>query len=275
MFRYSFFIFLFILLTLSIDSAWAASNDLLVAPTRVVFLDRERMKTVNVVNRGQTEATYRISFKNMGMNPEGGYHDITKPEAGERFADPFLRFSPRQVTLKPGQSQTVRLMLRRAANMELGEYRSHLVFTTVPPESTGQSVETNDSNALSVQLIPVVSVSIPVLIQLGPTDHQVKMRDVTLQRQDGKPKSIQLVLDRTGPVSSYGDLLVFAGSGAEAVIIGELRGVPVLYPYASRRVSVSLTLPPKTPTAGPFRVAYYQRQDEQRLTTVYDETTVK
>ena len=46
------------------------------------------------------------------MNADGKIIKVDENEPG-MYSDEMVRFSPRQVTLEPGQSQTVRLLLRK------------------------------------------------------------------------------------------------------------------------------------------------------------------
>ena len=273
--RYLISLFLFVAINFIVFENASAGGDLLVAPTRVEFEDRERTKIINVVNNGNEEATYRISFKNMSMDADGAYHDITTPQNGEKFADPYLKFSPRSVTLKPGQSQTVRIMLRRQPDMQAGEYRSHLLFTALPPQSSGENVEATPSDQLSIKLIPLMSISIPALVHIGETSHNVKISNAVLNRKDNALSSVDMVLNRTGNSSSFGDIIIMAGSGLNPITVGELKGVAVLEPYPNRKVNVQLTIPENTVVTAPLQVLYYQRKGDQRLTTTYDEIEVQ
>ena len=79
-------IILLLALVLPASSRAASAGDLMIAPTRVVLEGRERTAVVNLVNRGDQEATYRISLKNMAMKEDGSYENIEEPVNGEQFA---------------------------------------------------------------------------------------------------------------------------------------------------------------------------------------------
>ena len=42
----------------------------------------------------------------------------------------MIRYAPRRVTVPPGGSQQIRILLRRPRDLEPGEYRSHLWIVT-------------------------------------------------------------------------------------------------------------------------------------------------
>src|SRR5690606_39210727 len=112
---------------------------------------------------GIESTTYRLALVNRRMSETGGFTDIDQPLPGEQFADEMLRFSPRQVTLAPGASQTVRIMVRKPSNLAEGEYRSHLLFSQQPQATGSNSIETRkDAKKIGVVITALIGASIPV-----------------------------------------------------------------------------------------------------------------
>src|SRR5689334_12319130 len=97
-------------------AAPAAHADLMLFPTRIVFEKNQRAAQLELINQGKTPETYRLSLVNRRMSETGEFAPADAPEPGERFADAMVRFSPRQVTIAPGSSQTVRMLLRKPEN---------------------------------------------------------------------------------------------------------------------------------------------------------------
>ncbi|MCA1732968.1 MAG: hypothetical protein LC732_05130, partial [Acidobacteria bacterium] len=144
----------------------ATVGDLLVAPTRLLFEGNRRSAEVTLVNIGPTAATYRISFIHLEMNEAGELVEIEEPPPGMKIAEPLVRFSPRQVRLEPNVAQTVRIQLRKPADLERGEYRSHMLFRAVPPpEELSVDPEDAPETGISIRLIPIYGVSIPLIIR--------------------------------------------------------------------------------------------------------------
>jgi P pilus assembly chaperone PapD len=85
-----------------------AQGDLLITPRRVVFEGSKRSMDLNLANIGKDTATYAISL----MKEDGGFETITDPDPGQRFADRFIRFFPRSVTLGPNEAQAVKIKLK-------------------------------------------------------------------------------------------------------------------------------------------------------------------
>lgn len=222
--------------------------DLLVAPTRVVFEGRVRTAEITLVNIGSSTATYRISFVHLRMGEEGGTKEIEAADAepGERFADELIRYSPRQVTLEPNVAQTIRMQLRKPADLDPGEYRSHLLFRAVPAAGPDLGV-TEDPTAFSVKLTAIYGVSIPIIVRHGDTSAKATLSDLELVPPSGAEAApaLRFRIGRTGNQSIYGNLTVtFVAAGGKASVIGLANGVAVYTPNLLRRAAIPLHVPP-------------------------------
>ena len=239
-----------------------------VSPKRVVLEGRQRAAEVILVNRGTSDATYRIFFTNLRMSEDGRYQEVTKPKAGEFFADKMIRYSPRQVTV-PGQgSQSVRLLVRKPRDLPPGEYRSHLVFRSLPPDNVGESIEPTDlkQGEIQVKLIATYSVSIPIIVRHGKLAADVGLSglDLKFERNTRTAATLVLRLERAGERSVYGDLSVTyeAGDGVETVI-GRIGGIAVFTPNKSRTLRLPLSLPDDLELKhGVLRVVYRARAED-------------
>lgn len=229
-------------------------GDLLIAPTRVVLEGRDKATDIMLSNKGSKEATYRISFTHLRMQPTGSYTEITEEEAKNtiKSADDLIRYSPRQVTLKPGETQIVKIMVRKPEGLADGEYTSHMLFRAVPDLTTGEDVETSKvkDDKISVRLIPVYGVSIPIIVRQGELTAQAKLEDIKVSAN-----SFAANIHRTGNKSVFGDVIV-SKSGTQEVV-GQLRGIGVLS-YADKR-QVAFELKPYT---GPLTVEYRERAED-------------
>jgi fimbrial chaperone protein len=237
-------------------STWAQA-DLMLYPTRVVFDKNLRAAQVELVNRGSTPETYRINVVNRRMSETGEFAIIKEPGPGEQFADTMLRYSPRQVTIPPGGSQTVRIMLRTPAGLPDGEYRSHLNFERVADTVDANSIDQqlkNDGKKVGVVLNALVGASIPVIVRQGETASRVSLSDLALSGEVGSASMLAFQIHREGNRSVYGDLVAtFTPKGGEAQEVGKVTGVAVYVPNALRRVQ----LPLRPPAEGEQRVGTY------------------
>ena len=239
-------IVLFIISALPVTNANAAGQ-LMVSPTRIVFEGNERTQKVNLINNGSETGRYRISFVRRKMTGDGKFEEVSENEPG-MYSDDIVRFSPRQVTLQPGQSQTVRLMLRKKRDMQDGEYRSHMLFQSLPDPATSDinKLADNNSTGLTVQLIPVVGITIPVIVRQGKLSSTVSLSEFELKQANTvkAENTLSFKINREGNSSAYGDFRVyFTPRGGETVVLAQVNGVAVYTPLASRSVDIRLQTP--------------------------------
>lgn len=255
-------------------------GDLGVTPTRLVFENRDRTAQVTLINRAATAATYRIGFLHLRMDENGQPTEITEAGPGERFADDLLRFSPRQVTLAPGETQTVRLLLRKPEGLAAGEYRSHLMFQEVPAEG-GQDVEALGApeKGVAIRLTPIFRIAIPVLVRQGELEAEARLSDITFlpPANEGASPRLSLILHQTGSRSLFGDMTVtFVPASGPEVEAARIKGLPLYAPAESRRVDVALDLPPGLDLqSGRLRVRFEEGETEGRRASAQAEISLR
>lgn len=249
-------------------AAFPAAADLMLFPTRVVFDKNQRAAQVELINTGQENATYRIHLVNRRMSETGDFSAVASPLPGEQFADAMLRYSPRQVTLAPGRGQTIRIMVRKPANLAAGEYRSHLQFDRVPDASGASSIQDQMAKPgpgeVGVQLKALVGVSIPVIVRQGETQATVALSGLELLKPAAAAvPTVAAVLQRSGNRSVYGDLMAtFTPQGGTPVEVGKAGGVAVYTPNPLRRIRMELKPPAGTALAhGTLRMIYRERAE--------------
>lgn len=233
--------FLPLICLLFAQPAWAV-GELMISPTRVVIEGRQRSATLYLVNRGQETSTYRLSFIRQRMTEDGKFQLVEKPLPGEQFSDEMIRFAPKEVTLPPGGSQTVRMMVRKPANLPDGEYRSHLQFRLIPQaDEIGKSVDRlfPSQKGIRVRLTPIFGVTIPVIVRQGLTSASLRLADLKLEQSN-----LDLHVLRDGNRSLYGDLVAsWVPKGGKSTLIGEMKGLAIYAPNSSRYIRLPLQIP--------------------------------
>jgi hypothetical protein len=244
----------------------AAAADLMLHPTRIVFDKNQRAAQVELVNSGSRTLTYRISLVNRRMNETGDFSDAAPPQPGEQFAVKMLRYSPRQVVLAPGASQTVRIQLRKPADLEPGEYRSHLMFAQVAeaaPAAGNAAAPSGAGEGLEIKLTPLLGASIPVIVRHGQTAATAALSELSVEAAAAdRPPVLAFDLRREGNRSLYGDLVVTLTppGGSEQPLV-RVNGVAVYAPNPLRRVRMALP-PSASEAGGTLRVVFQERPDD-------------
>ncbi len=128
---------------------------LLIAPTKLNMGGRKRSETITVKNQAAERTTYRLKMVAPLDSDPGG------------DASAWVRFSPRRITLEPGESQVVRVLVRKPAELETGDYTARLLVQAIP-EAAPKREKVKPGQGVGVQLTIVYGVTIPILI-----DHQL------------------------------------------------------------------------------------------------------
>lgn len=268
---------LFCIMVFSSDPA-LAQGDLLITPRRIVFDGSQRSVDINLANTGKDTATYAISLIQIRMLEDGGFETITAPDPGQQFADRFIRFFPRSVTLGPNEAQVVKVQVVRTNEMTAGEYRSHFYFRAVPKvKPLGEENTKRDSTAIAVRLTPIFGITIPVIIRNGESNANVTISDVTFTLANDTVPRISFKFNRTGNMSVYGDINVDHISAAGKVTrVGTANGVAVYTPNLSRRFQFDLmNLPGVDYKTGTLRVIYSASSDVKPARFAEAEVTLK
>ena len=235
------------LLLLLLWGPQSALAGLMIYPTRVVLESKARSAQVELINNGDKPETYRIGIFNRRMTETGEIVAADKPQAGEQFAADMLRYSPRQVTLQPGKSQTVRIMVRKPAGLAAGEYRSHLQFDRVADAEGAASLENlakPEKGEIAIVLQALVGASIPVIVRQGETRVTTTLTDLTLEPGKDNAPLLSFTIRRDGTRSAYGDLVVtFTPAGGSPLEVAKVSGVAVYVPNALRKNKLPIKLP--------------------------------
>jgi hypothetical protein len=254
-----------------------ASAELLIAPTRIVLGPTERSTELVVVNKGGEEAAFRISLENRRMNLDGSMEEVSEGAEtieGENFAKDFIRFSPRRIVLDAGERQTVRVSARLEADMEPGEYRSHLRLQGAPLSAgrTLQSATSTEGGDLSIQLIAIRSITIPVIMRVGQLDAEVQIESVDIRDTDAEDETLLVArLTRTGNRSTYGDIKIFSPDQPEPIYFA--RGIALYTPNKERDLVLPIPTELTNSLSGKDIRIEYVSSDPQAPGVIADLTT--
>ncbi|MCK0163145.1 hypothetical protein [Marinobacter sp. S6332] len=219
-----------------------------------------RSATLVLRNTSQGARTYRLMWEDKRVNEAGNYV-MVEPDQNWPSASGMIRFSPRQITVGPGENQTVRLNFRPPADLKPGEYRSHLKLQVIGEESEPAGVfemDDPDREGVSFRLFMQMSFSIPVIARYKVSAPEVKIADVAVVPATNQTNmALAITLERTGEASSSGDLIVEMQRNANSPVerIGSSKEVSVFHETSRKIVKVSLR-DSAVPAGAWIRVAY-------------------
>ena len=239
----------------------------MIMPKRLVFDGFQRSQEINLANTGSDTAVYAISFINYKMTENGNFEQVEEPEEGQRFAENFLRYFPRRVTLAPNEAQTIRVQLTRTGNLEQGEYRSHMYFRAVEEQTALGEEETADSEGISINIKTVFGISIPIIIRDGQSTTRVELNNVDLDTSRDRPR-LSLDINRFGNMSVYGNLnVVHISPQGRETDVGAVKGVSVYTPNNTRKFSFELRNADGVDLdSGNLRVSYSEEKGDTMVT---------
>ncbi len=209
-------------------------GDVNLFPKRVVLEGRRQIASIGLYNKTANEGDYEIRIVDMAMTPEGrlisfdnGLSEADKAKV--KTASGFLRYSPRRVTLRGNEAQTIRIMARADAELPDGEYRSHFMVTAIPRDSDGFSIEDATSQTseggIGVTIRPRFGISIPVIIRIGDTTLDVGIVNPQLLTARDGSQAVAFTLTRKGTRSAFGDLSITQKGADEPLAIAKGIGV--------------------------------------------------
>ena len=231
-----------ILISILFSNSLKAQGNLLITPRRAVFEGSKRSLDINLANTGEDTATYAISIIQIRMKDDGGFETITEPDPGQRFADSYIRFFPRSVTLGPNEAQVVKVQLTKTNELTPGEYRSHFYFRAIPKQKPlGEEEKVKDTTTISVTLTPIFGITIPVIIRVGESSAKVTLTDLSFQTVNDTIPKFSMTFNRSGNMSVYGDLAVdYISLQGKITRVGIANGVAVYTPNAKRQFQFNL-----------------------------------
>lgn len=260
--------FLILLLCNTSTNIIMAQGDLVIFPKRVVFEEKNRIQQINLANTGKDTAVYNMSFVEFRMTELGNFEEITVPDLGQQFATPYLRVYPRQVTLAPNESQTVKVQLINSNKLQVGEYRSHLYFRAVKTtKPLGQEESIDKAAGLSVKIEAVFGISIANIIRKGESNTSITLSGLHYENKKDLGAFLHFDINRIGNMSSYGDITVnYISPQNKSYEVGKIKGIGVYTPGTLRRNTIALQKPKDINfEGGKFKVIYTENEDKAVL----------
>jgi fimbrial chaperone protein len=256
---------------IALMSFWVEAN-LVIHPIRVQFNSGDRSTEVTLLNDSKTTNTYRLELQDKKAKKGGGYIDLTADTInGFPTASSMIRFTPRQVTLKPGERQTIKLSLRRPARLAEGEYRSHLLFKALPPPASLARPD-EQTAGLTMRLNLVTSFVIPVVVQHGTANSKVSLAAASIHYDTTTPsKSNVLVeINRVGKFSTYGDLEAYwTPQGGKERLIAKAASFSAWPELNNTSIALAWVGADFAPSNGKLRILYKGMRDF-RGQTIFD-----
>lgn len=255
-----------IFLTMAINSALA---NLMITPQRIVFEERQRSASVNLINTSNQTNTYRLHWVQKKQGANGRFIDIPQKSNEVPSASPMLRFSPRQITLSPGEKQTIRIALRRKSGLKNAELRSYLLFQALPSED---EVTFGKRKGSRIKINLLLGFAIPVIVRQGKLNATASISEIKLRKSINKNEyvyGVNLTLKRGGVHTVIGSVKILwkKRKSEKYKQVGILNNVSI-YPEAPT-IQHFVGLNDFKPSSGYLKISYEgQKEFEGKLLDV-------
>ena len=212
-----------------------------VSMKRIIFEGSTRSEVLTIINNTGETQTYRLGWRKYKMDERNSLKAVPEgqDDGSVLWADKMLRFAPRRVTIAPGSSQQIRLLLRRPADIQETEYRSHLwIVTETKPDRFDIETQNGDQN---IKLAVQPAISLPVFVRHGSLDAEASIDDAKLARS-ARGLKVSFTLNRQGSSSIYGDFDFVCKDGNKDVVLRQVRGISVYTEIDKRYMDFDIPL---------------------------------
>lgn len=223
---------------------------------RIVFDNQKRSEILTLINNTAQPKTYRLGWRKYRMSETQSLQLIDEGEDSSDilWADDMIRFAPRRVTVPPGGSQQIRLLLRRPKDLQEAEYRAHLwiIGETKPENYTADTGSNQQAIRLSVQ----PAISLPIFVRNGNLSATANITNTQLTRTATGLK-LSFDLNREGNRSIYGDFDFICTDTGQEIVLRQIRGIAVYTDINKRSLSYDINLnEAATPSCNTVKILY-------------------
>jgi P pilus assembly chaperone PapD len=181
--------------------------------------------TINVINNTNTPFRARVYSESFTYEKEEGFNIVSQNEAS---LVPYLRFSPRELTVPAGVTRRIRLNVQLPSNLPAGEYRS-AVFT----ENLDQQKRIDRKGAVTN-----ITTRIGVTMFVRRGDHLPKLT-ITTASWDSVKSHILLSLNNSGRASAYPEVDWTISQAGKTIKTGKVNPTGIV-PNSDRTISISI-----------------------------------
>jgi hypothetical protein len=197
--------------------AMAQVNGLLIAPTQLVFTPSQTAQSMSVANRSAAPMRLSVYLSDEVMTPAGAV--ATLAEGFPYTARKLVRFMPESIELAPGQYQTIRVLVRRPADLASGDYHSHLMIEQLPVSAT--TTTSGTPRGVKFGVTTLVTFGMPVIVQHGTISSSLTLQGLApwprMQPDGHNIAPFRVNLTRSGNATGVGFLTLKTPTGADLI----------------------------------------------------------
>lgn len=233
-----------------------ADAKLLVFPQSVVFSDRDRSQEITLSNMGDRTGVFTVQWVDYSMTDSGGLTVWSEAGYSPWSIQPFIRYSPRRVTLAPNESQVVKIGLIGKRDVPAKEYQSHIVVRTINANLEAAKVPATTSDKQSIKIDTLMGVGVPVR-----WEHGTEIAKARIDIKSISDDKVSLTITREGLASTRGYLKVLQKAANGSQILLSKPEHLVIYPNLSSR-TIDLSIIKRANPNLPIMIYYSEDMDK-------------
>ncbi|WP_199611719.1 fimbrial biogenesis chaperone [Flocculibacter collagenilyticus] len=198
---------------------------------RFFFNEKNKSDAFVIFNNGDEAANCKLSLNHFNIDEQGELVKVKSADEVPNAANNIIKFSPRNVTVRPNTSQKVKIVARGLSRVNEGEYVSYLNMLC-------KSVRQNKPGIF--KLNAAVAYNIPMIVRKGKFNAETSLVSAKLVNHANQA-TLRVVQSRKGNRSLYGDIKVYEEKTDE--VIGFLTGASIYTPAQKKIWNIPLTKP--------------------------------
>lgn len=197
-----------------VNVSFAAKASLILHPTQLFISEDDRNQTIRVINNGDATGVFEVSWVDYQMKPDGGFDEWLGEQPAAWSLQDKVRYSPRRVTLAPGESQNIKIMVQRKATPPANEYYSHLKVIIATANLDEEVEESVTPDATSIEVKTRSGISVPIIWRNPNITPQAEIPSASMNWQ---ANTLDFRLDRVSGVSTRGYIHVIKNGGGKSI----------------------------------------------------------
>ncbi|WP_299268904.1 hypothetical protein [uncultured Psychrosphaera sp.] len=204
-------IFLPLLMSLSVKAGVSFTN------LRVFIDNKSNKQDFTLLNRGNESESCQISLIDYNVAEDGSLTALEQNKRTSNSAQPYVRLSPKRVTIKPQQSQKLKIIARGYRKAESNELHSYLSIACKPSDDGLLFKDETNSKYKTPSIRPVMISRIPIIIRKQQVPVNIDFTDITFTTK-GEKTLLNFTLLKEGERSIYGKLKLLDETGEQIAI---------------------------------------------------------
>lgn len=205
-------------LVISLSASLSAEAGVSFTNLRIFIDNKSNKQDFVLLNRGDTSENCQVSLVDYNVSEDGSLIPLAENQKSNNSAQPYIRLSPKRVTIKPQQSQKLKIIARGYRKAESNELHSYLSIACTPKGASVSPLKNeNNDEYKSAGMMPTFINRIPIIIRKQEVPVTIDFSDISFITE-GENTLLNFTLLKQGERSTYGKLKLLDDTGKQVAI---------------------------------------------------------